>query len=95
MKEPAVYILANKRYGTIYVGVTSNLIQRVWQHKENLVDGFTKTYNIHMLVWYEPHESMYWAITREKQLKSWKRQWKIRMINKFNPKWQDLYSFIQ
>ena len=79
-KQPAVYILASKRNGTLYIGVTSNLIQRVWQHKENHIEGFTKRYGIHLLVYYELHQTMPDAISREKQMKAWKRQWKINLI---------------
>ena len=92
MKQPCVYILANKRNGTLYIGVTSNLLQRVWQHKNDLVEGFTKRYGVHMLVWYESHETMENAITREKAIKDWKRTWKLRMIEKENPAWRDLYE---
>ncbi|MDE2715634.1 MAG: GIY-YIG nuclease family protein [Chloroflexota bacterium] len=90
MKTPCVYILASKPNGTLYIGVTSNLIQRVWQHKNDLVEGFTKRYGLHRLVWYEAHESMESAITREKMLKRWKRAWKIELIDKDNPTWSDL-----
>ena len=92
MKAPCVYILANNPNGTLYIGVTSNLVQRVWQHKNDLVEGFTKRYGIHRLVWYEAHENMESAITREKMLKRWKRAWKIRLIQEANPKWSDLYD---
>lgn len=92
MKTPCVYILASKPNGTLYIGVTSNLIQRVWQHKNDLVEGFTKRYGVHRLVWYEAHESMESAITREKMLKRWKRVWKIELIDKDNPTWSDLYN---
>ena len=91
-KEPCVYILASKRNGTTYIGVTSDLPRRVWMHKEGLVEGFTKRYGVHTLVWYELHETMTEAITREKQLKRWKRDWKIRLVNESNPQWRDLYS---
>ena len=91
MKQPCVYILANKRNGTLYVGVTSDLIQRVWQHKEGLVEGFTSTYNVKMLVWYELHGSMPEAIAREKIIKKWRRRWKIKLIAAMNPEWQDFY----
>ena len=80
MKQPCVYILASKRNGTLYIGVTSNLPQRVWQHKNDLVEGFTKRYGVHLLVWYEVHESMETAIMRERSLKEWKRAWKVRLI---------------
>ncbi len=93
-KRPAVYILTNKKNGTLYVGVTSDLIKRVWEHKNNLVDGFTKRYSVHKLMWYELHETMISAITREKTLKNWKRAWKMELIEKNNPLWQDLYETI-
>ena len=86
-----VYILASKRNGTLYIGVTSNLINRIYEHKNNLIEGFTKKYNIHNLVYYEITEDVNSAITREKQLKIWKRNWKIELIEKNNPKWKDLY----
>ena len=87
-----VYILANKRYGTLYVGVTSDIVKRVWQHREGLVDGFTKKYDIKRLVWFEAHEDVTAAITREKQIKKWNRSWKIELIQAANPRWQDLYE---
>jgi len=90
-KQPAVYILASKRNGTLYIGVTSDLVKRIWEHKNNRVEGFTKRYNVHRLVWYELHDSMESAITREKRLKNWKRKWKLELIESSNPKWQDLY----
>jgi putative endonuclease len=93
-KQPAVYILASKRNGTLYIGVTSDLVKRVWEHKNNLVAGFTRRYGIHQLVWYEIHETMESAITREKRLKNWKRQWKIELIESNNPNWLDLYKMI-
>jgi putative endonuclease len=93
-KQPAVYILASKRNGTLYIGVTSDLVKRIWEHKNNMVDGFTKRYNVHQLVWYELHESMESAITREKRLKNWKRKWKLELIERRNPKWIDMYSTI-
>ena len=85
-----VYILASRKNGTLYIGVTSNLPQRIWQHKESQADGFTKKYNVKTLVWYEQHEEAIAAITREKQLKKWKRAWKINLIEKSNPEWKDL-----
>ncbi|OVE78268.1 hypothetical protein BVX98_00920 [bacterium F11] len=91
-KQPCVYILANKRNGTLYIGVTSDLIKRIWQHRENLVEGFTKRNQIHHLVWYEVHSLMEHAIRREKQLKKWNRQWKLRLIEERNPNWTDLYE---
>ncbi|MDE2823215.1 MAG: GIY-YIG nuclease family protein [Chloroflexota bacterium] len=93
-KVPCVYILASRPHGTLYIGVTSNLVQRVWQHKNDLVAGFTKRYRVHRLVWYEAHESMEGAIIREKMLKKWNRLWKIEMIEKGNPTWKDLYDEI-
>jgi putative endonuclease len=89
-----VYTLASGKNGTIYIGVTSDLVKRVWQHKNCLVEGFTKRYNVHRLVWYELHENMNSAIEREKRLKEWKRAWKLRLIEDFNPDWQDLYETI-
>ena len=94
MKLPCVYILASKRNGTLYVGVTSNLVQRVWQHKNDFAEGFTKRYRVHTLVWYEVHESMESAITREKRIKKWKRAWKPKMIEKGKSSWRDLYEEI-
>ncbi|MBI3600083.1 MAG: GIY-YIG nuclease family protein [Nitrospinae bacterium] len=92
MKQYYVYILAGKRNGTLYIGVTSNLIKRVYEHKNNLVDGFSQKYNVHNLVYYEITEDIHSAIKREKQLKKWKRNWKIRLIEKRNSEWRDLYS---
>lgn len=91
-KQPAVYILASGYNGTLYIGVTSNLIQRIWQHKSDLVEGFTEKYGVHSLVYYEVHEQMLIAIEREKQLKKWNRQWKIDLIEKANPAWKDLWD---
>jgi len=93
-KQPAVYILANKRNGTLYVGVTSDLVKRVWEHKNSLAEGFTKRYSIHQLVWYELHNSMESAIIREKRLMDWKRAWKLELIESSNPDWHDLYHEI-
>ena len=92
MRVPCVYILASKPDGTLYAGVTTSLLQRVWQHKSDLVEGFTKRYGVHTLVWYEVHDSIGSAIQREKALKKWKRAWKIRLITKMNPTWADLYD---
>ena len=92
MKQPCVYILASKRNGTLYVGVTSNLVQRVWQHKNDLVAGFTKRYGVHTLVWYEGHETMESAIGRERAIKEWKRAWKLELIEQGNSAWRDLYG---
>ena len=89
--QPCVYMLASERNGTLYIGVTSDLIGRVWQHKNNLADGFTKKYDVHNLVWYEPHQDMESAILREKTLKKCSRIWKLRLIEQMNPEWQDLY----
>jgi putative endonuclease len=89
-----VYILANKKNGTLYVGVTSNLIKRVFEHKSDFVEGFTKKYQVHNLMYYEVTESVESAIAREKQIKKWHRDWKIRLIEKENPEWKDLYSEI-
>ena len=94
IKQPAVYILASARNGTLYIGVTSDLLKRVWEHKNNLVEGFTKRYNVHNLVWYELHENMNSAIEKEKRLKEWKRAWKLNLIEKNNPNWNDLYDNI-
>ena len=94
MKMPCVYMLASKRNGTLYVGVTSDLVQRVWQHRNELAEGFTKRYGVRRLVWYEIHESMESAILREMALKKWNRAWKIRLIRETNPAWKDLYDSI-
>lgn len=94
MKQPAVYILANRRNGTLYIGVTSNLVQRIWQHKHNLVPGFTQKYGVHHLVYFELYEDMLTAIGREKQIKAGSRDKKINMIESVNPEWQDLYGEI-
>jgi putative endonuclease len=94
MKSFYVYILASKRHGTLYIGVTYNLIRRVYEHKNDLIAGFTKKYAVHMLVYYEQCASIESAIIREKQLKAWHRQWKIRLIEEVNPDWQDLYNTI-
>ena len=94
MKKFFVYILCSKRNGTLYVGVTSDLIKRVYEHKNKLVDGFTKKYNVDNLVRYEIHETAETAITREKQIKKWKRDWKLQLIEENNPDWKDLYEII-
>ena len=91
MKAPAVYILASQRNGTLYVGVTGDLIKRIHEHKTGLIDGFTKRYKTHSLVYFEQHETMDNAITREKQIKKWNRKWKLELIEASNPEWQDLY----
>ena len=92
MKTFYVYILCNKRNGTLYTGVTSDLVKRIYEHKNNMVDGFTKTYDVHNLVWYENHMTAESAITREKQIKKWNRKWKLELIEKHNPEWKDLYK---
>lgn len=92
MKHFYTYILASKQNGTLYIGVTSDLIKRIYQHKSNFVEGFTEKHHVHHLVWYEIHESAESAITREKQIKKWKRKWKLRLIESANPDWEDLYS---
>ena len=89
--QPCVYLLASKRNGTIYCGVTSDLITRIFQHRENLVAGFTRKYHVHTLVWYEFHTTMPEAIAREKNIKEWKRAWKLELIEASNPYWLDLY----
>ena len=93
-KQPAVYILASKRNGTLYIGVTSDLAKRVWQHKNDVFEGFTKKYGVHMLVYYEMHASMVEAIQREKQLKKWNRAWKLALIEERNSQWHDLWPEI-
>jgi putative endonuclease len=91
MREPAVYILATKPYGTLYIGVTSDLVKRIWEHRSNQVDGFTKRYGVHRLVYFEQFRSMVEAIEREKELKKWRRAWKIALIEKGNLTWRDLW----
>ena len=90
VKQPVVYILASKPYGTLYVGVTSNLADRIQAHRSGAVEGFTKEYGVHLLVYFEVHDEMYEAIQREKRLKKWNRAWKIRLIEEMNPEWKDL-----
>ena len=92
MKQPVVYILASQRNGTLYIGVTSDVAKRIWQHKNDVFEGFTKKYGIHLLVYFEQHEDMENAIIREKRLKKWNREWKIRLIEENNPNWNDLYD---
>ena len=94
IKQPAVYILASARNSTLYTGVTSDLIKRIWEHKNDLVEGFTKRYGVHDLVWFELHENMNSAIEREKNIKEWKRTWESKLIEKNNPDWRDLYDDI-
>ena len=92
MKEPCVYIMASECRGTLYIGVTSDLPGRVWQHKNEVAEGFTKTYGLKRLVWFECHDTMESAILREKAMKKWRRTWKIRAIESMNPEWRDLYQ---
>ena len=87
-----VYILTSKRNGTLYIGVTSNLIKRIYEHKNGIVEGFTKKYCVHRIVYYEIHSDIVNAIFREKQLKKWNRKWKLKLIEDFNPDWRDLYD---
>ena len=91
---PCVYILASQPRGTLYIGVTSSLPARIWQHRNDQADGFTRRYGVHTLVWYEVHEQMESAILREKALKAWKRLWKIQLVEDANPAWRDLYPDI-
>ncbi|WP_213603953.1 GIY-YIG nuclease family protein [Pseudoxanthomonas japonensis] len=91
---PCVYILASQPRGTLYIGVTSSLPARIWQHRNDQADGFTRRYGVHTLVWYEVHEQMESAILREKTLKAWKRLWKIQLVEDANPAWRDLYPDI-
>jgi putative endonuclease len=85
-------MLASRRNGTLYVGVTSDLLKRVWQHKNDMAEGFTKQYGVHMLVWYESHETLESAIKREKNIKKWNRKWKIDLVERSNPNWKDLFD---
>ncbi len=89
-----VYILTNRRNGALYTGVTSDLARRIHQHKDSLVEGFSKRYGLKILVWYEVHDDILEAIKREKQIKKWERQWKLRIIEEMNPEWDDLYDEI-
>ena len=93
-KSPCVYLLASKPNGVIYLGVTSDIVKRVWQHKNAFVDGFSKKYKVHNLVWFEAHEDMGAAILREKRIKKWQRAWKVELIEEGNPVWCDLYGDI-
>jgi putative endonuclease len=93
-KHPAVYILASGRDGTLYIGVTSDLLKRVWEHRNEVVESFTSRYGVHYLVYYELHDNMEQAILREKRLKKWNREWKIRLIEAQNPAWSDLWPTI-
>lgn len=91
MSTYAVYILASKRNGTLYTGVTNNLLRRIWEHKNNIVEGFTKKYNVHLLVHYELFTDIRLALAREKEIKQWTRAWKTQLIEKDNPLWKNLY----
>jgi putative endonuclease len=91
MRDPCVYLLASHYQGTLYCGVTSDLVGRAWQHRNDLVAGFTSRYGVHRLVWYEQHATRESAIAREKAIKEWKRAWKVRLIERINPAWRDLY----
>ena len=90
--QPAVYIVCDRRHGTLYTGVTSDLARRIWAHRTSIAEGFTKRYGLKLLVWYEPHATMEDAILREKRIKAWKRGWKIKLIERMNPTWRDLYE---
>jgi putative endonuclease len=90
--QPCVYLLASQRNGTLYVGVTSAILKRVWEQKNDFVAGFTKQHGVHTLVWYEVHETMASAISRERAIKAWKRAWKLALIEAMNPEWSDLYE---
>jgi len=92
MKQPCVYIMASRRNGTLYTGVTADLAPRVWDHRNGACDGFTRKYRVRLLVWYEPHGTMESAINREKRIKAWKRAWKLQLIERHNPEWRDLYE---
>lgn len=93
-KQPCVYLLASGRNGTLYVGVTSDLVDRTWQHREHVADGFTKKYAVTKLMWYEMHGTMETAILREKQIKKWRREWKVQLIDENNSSWRDLWPDI-
>jgi putative endonuclease len=94
MNVSYVYIMASQRHGTLYVGATTDLIKRIWEHKNKFVPGFTERYDVNQLVYYEVHQTIMEAARREKRFKNWCRQWKIEMIEKFNPAWRDLYDEI-
>jgi len=93
-KQYYVYLITNKPYGTLYVGVTGNLVKRIYEHRTGVVEGFSKTHELQMLVWYEVHEDVLAAITREKQIKEWRRDWKVNLVQEMNADWQDLYEGI-
>ena len=92
MKRPAIYILASHRNGTLYIGVTTDLTKRIWEHKNKIFDGFTKKYSVHRLVYFEFYEDLFVAFAREKAMKQWNRLWKIKLIESVNPNWNDLYD---
>ena len=92
--QPAVYILASQRNGTLYTGVASDLLKRTWEHKSDVVDGFTKRHGVHLLVYFEFHCDMLTAIAREKQIKKWNRAWKLRLVESVNAEWRDLWNEI-
>jgi putative endonuclease len=92
VKQPCVYVLASKRNGTLYVGVTGDVVRRVWEHRTGKIDGFTKEYNVHRLVYAEFHQTMDGAILREKRVQKWRRAWKLALIEPDNPMWRDLYD---
>ena len=94
VRQAAVYILANKPNGTLYIGVSNDLVKRTWEHRNDMVEGFSKKYGIHRLVYYELYEDMVSAITREKQMKKWHRSWKLELIERQNPDWNDLWEGI-
>jgi putative endonuclease len=94
MKQYYVYILASRKNGTLYIGVTDDLIRRIYEHKNNLIEGYTNKYNVHTLVYYEAHDDIQEAIIREKQIKKWNRKWKLRLIEEMNLEWRDLYNEI-
>lgn len=89
-----VYFMASRKFGTIYVGATNDLVRRVWEHKSDLVPSFTRQYQCHSLVYYEEHQDIYWAMQREHNIKHWRRAWKVALIEKDNPEWDDLYFAI-
>jgi putative endonuclease len=93
-KSSYVYIMASEPYGNLYIGVTSHLVKRIWEHREGVVEGFSKQYGVKQLVWYEVHSEIVHAITREKQIKKWNRNWKVNLIQEMNPDWRDLYDEI-
>ena len=93
-KQPAVYILASRRHGTLYVGVTSDLVKRVWEYRDDVLEGFTSRYGVHRLVYFEMYDDMEQAILREKRIKKWNRAWKIDLIEKHNSNWMDLWETV-